>query len=134
MALSRDQVKSSLTVELKKRFPARKSFPEELKISKLNFPSSASRREWGKKLNQVEWYSGWFTPSEFLACVTIGKDPESDPKDENLNLIDLMFSTQGRAPENTALANEFFEIALHTGRQASKKSSSKKSVKNSRLK
>lgn len=107
MALSRDQIKAHLIADMTVRFPARHGvFPEALKITSLGFPNAESRREWGKKVNQSPWFPGWFTPSEFLACVTFGKDPTSqDP-----NLIDLMLATQNRPQESNALAMEFFHM------------------------
>jgi hypothetical protein len=96
MWLSRPVIKANLIAEMTQRFPARHgNFPETLKIASLGFPSDESRREWGKALNRATWFSGWFTPSEFLACVTLGVDPKSTAP----NLIDLMFNTQTRPPE-----------------------------------
>lgn len=112
MALSRDQIKAHLVADMTVRFPGRHGiFPEALKIASLGFPNDEARREWGKKVNQSPWFPGWFTPSEFLACVSIGKDPEHDPTNKNPNLIDLMLATQNRAPESNALAMEFFHMA-----------------------
>jgi|SRR6185295_11648383 len=109
MTMSRDQVKAHLIADMTGRFPAwHGNFPEDLKIASLGFPSDASRREWGKQLNLAQWFPGWFTPTEFLACVTLGRDPAHDPTNKNANLIDLMFKTQSRPPENTALAVEFY--------------------------
>jgi hypothetical protein len=112
MTLLREQVKGHLVEDMTVRFPARHGlFPESLKIASLGFPTDESRREWGKKVNQSPWFPGWFTPSEFLACVTFGKDPENDPTNKNPNLIDLMFATQSRPPESNALAMELFHAA-----------------------
>lgn len=103
--LSRAQVKAHLVADMTVRFPAMNGkFPESLKLSTLPFPSAESRREWGKQLNNASWYTGWFTPSEFLACVTLGRDPKNDPANKNKNLIDLMYSTQNRAQEQNKLA------------------------------
>ena len=108
MALSRDGIKAHLIADMTVRFPQRHgNFPETLKIASLGFPTPESRREWSKKVNQSPWYTGWFTPSEFMACVTLGKDPNSTKP----NLIDLMFNTQGRPAETHALAMEFFHAA-----------------------
>src|SRR5690349_4496530 len=97
MWLSREQVRANLIVEMTGRFPARHgNFPDSLKIATLGFPSAESLREWGKHVNRLPWFTGWFTPSEFLACVTVGPVPAGTP-----NLIDLMFNTQVRPPENT---------------------------------
>jgi hypothetical protein len=75
MAMSRNQVKSNLIASLSQRFPQRNgNFPESLKIAALGFPTPASLRTFGMQLNNASWYPGWFTPSEFRACVTIGKD------------------------------------------------------------
>jgi hypothetical protein len=96
MWMSRDTIKANLIAEMKLRFPARGgNFPESLKISALGFPDTESLREWGKSLNRAVWFHGWFAPSEFLACVTLGRvEGSSKP-----NLIDLMFNTQTRPPE-----------------------------------
>jgi|1185.fasta_scaffold48572_2 hypothetical protein len=96
MPLSRDEVKAHLLVEMNRRFPGRNGrFPESLKIASLGFPSPQSLREWGKRVNSLSWYRGWFTPSEFMACVTFGLVPGSDKP----NLIDLMYRTQTRPPQ-----------------------------------
>jgi hypothetical protein len=103
MTLSKSQVRSHLVADMTVRFPARHGvFPDSLKIASLGFPMPESQREWGKQVNAAPWFTGWFTPSEFMACVTIGK------VDEKPNLIDLIYNTQTRAPENAALAMEFF--------------------------
>ena len=116
--LSRDEVKADLIAEMTVRFPGRHgNFPESLKISSLGFPSDESRREWGKQVNDSPWYTGWFTPSEFLACVTLGRDPQNDPTNKNKNLIDLMYGTQNRPPESSALASEFFNLSHKTWQQ-----------------
>lgn len=95
MWLSRDAIKANLIAEMKLRFPARGgNFPETLKISALGFANAESLREWGKSLNRKVWFQGWFAPSEFLACVTLGRVVPPKP-----NLIDLMFNTQTRQPE-----------------------------------
>jgi hypothetical protein len=95
MWLSRAQIRANLIAEMTSRFPARHGdFPDKLKIASLGFPNDESRREWGKQLNRASWFTGWFTPSEFLGCVTVG--PVSPPQP---NLIDLLFNTQVRPPE-----------------------------------
>jgi len=100
MTLSKAQVRSHLVADMTIRFPGRHgNFPDSLKIASLGFPSDESRREWGKKVNQAPWFTGWFTPSEFMACITLGKVDESDDP----NLIDLMYNTQTRAPETATL-------------------------------
>lgn len=99
MWMSRDAIKANLIAEMKLRFPARGgNFPESLKISALGFPNAESLREWGKSLNRKVWFHGWFAPSEFLACVTLGRVDPPKP-----NLIDLMFNTQTR-PSEAAVA------------------------------
>lgn len=99
MWLSKAEVRAHLVADMTKRFSGRNgNFPNKLKISALGFPSAESLREWGKALNRAKWFTGWFTPSEFLGCVTIGPVPNSDDP----NLIDLMFNTQTRPPERAA--------------------------------
>jgi hypothetical protein len=94
--LSREQVRANLAAEMTSRFPARHgNFPDKLKIASLGFPNDESRREWGKQLNRGSWFTGWFTPSEFLGCVTVG--PVNPPQP---NLVDLLFNTQVRPPEH----------------------------------
>ena len=94
--LSRAQIRANLVAEMTGRFPARHgNFPDGLKIASLGFPSDESRREWGKHLNRVPWFTGWFTPSEFLSCVTVGPVDPPQP-----NLVDLLFNTQVRPPEH----------------------------------
>jgi hypothetical protein len=97
MWLSRAAVKANLIAEMTGRFPARHgNFPDGLKLSDLGFPSTESLREFGKVLNRLPWFHGWFAPSEFLACVTLGPVAGSDKP----NLIDLMFNAQTRPPED----------------------------------
>jgi len=96
MWMPRDTIKANLIAEMKLRFPAREGkFPESLKISALGFPDTESLREWGKSLNRAVWFHGWFAPSEFLACMTLGRVEGSSKPD----LIDMMFNTQTRPPE-----------------------------------
>ena len=105
----RDEVKRHLTADLTARFPGRGGvFPETLPIKALGFPSKESLRTFGMQLNHAPWFTGWFTPSEFLACTRIGRDPKTDPTNNDPNWIDLMFNTQTRPPESVALANELF--------------------------
>jgi hypothetical protein len=112
MALTRIKVKQALIGELERRFPARTSWPEEFRLSRLGFRTKESLRAWGMTLNNAAWYRGWFTPSEFMSCVTIGRDPENDPSNENMNLIDLMYRTQGRSPEMMAIADELITLSM----------------------
>jgi hypothetical protein len=112
MWLARAGIKANLIAEMTQRFPARHGvFPESLKIADLGFPNQESLREWGKTLNRATWFTGWFTPSEFLACVTLGRIPNSDKP----NLVDLMFNTQTRPPEQTATVTPLAATASKTG-------------------
>jgi hypothetical protein len=123
MWLARAVVKVNLIAEMTPRFPARRGvFPETLKISALGFPNAESLREWGKSLNRAAWFTGWFAPSEFLACTTFGRDPRSDKP----NLIDLMFNTQTRPPERTAA---FTVTTSMAGGRLAKKAVTKKAKK-----
>jgi hypothetical protein len=124
MWLAREVIKANLVAEMTPRFPARHgNFPEAMKISALGFPNSESLREWGKILNRAKWFTGWFTPSEFLACETFGRDPKATkPKP---NLIDLMFNTQTRPPELTVS----FTAAKSLAGGKSVKSAAKKAKK-----
>lgn len=129
MWLSKDAIRANLIAEMTPRFPARHGiFPDNLKISALGFASPESLREWGKKLNRATWFTGWFTPSEFLACVTIGPLPDS----KQPNIIDLMFNTQTRPPERAASATAMLRLsnAASAGdRQPPAKKTAKKAAK-----
>jgi hypothetical protein len=118
MWLSKAAVRANLVADMTTRFPARHgNFPDKLKIAALGFPSAESLREWGKALNRANWFTGWFAPSEFLACVTIGPVPNSkDP-----NIVDLMFNTQTRPPEPAAAFAESVSAGIRAPRKAAKK-------------
>ncbi|SPP92806.1 protein of unknown function [Bradyrhizobium vignae] len=99
MWLSKEAIRANLVADMTTRFPARHgNFPDKLKISALGFPSPESLREWGKALNRAPWFTGWFAPSEFLACVTVGPVPNSNQP----NIVDLMFNTQTRPHETSS--------------------------------
>jgi hypothetical protein len=126
MWLARAVIKSNLIAEMTPRFPARHGvFPESLKISELGFPSQESLREWGKVLNRSTWFTGWFTPSEFLACATFGRTPKSDKP----NLIDLMFNTQTRPPEQTVMLSTSLSVAPTRPAKKAVKKAAKKATK-----
>jgi hypothetical protein len=108
MWLGKEAIRANIVADMTTRFPARHgNFPDKLKLASLGFPSAESRREWGKALNRASWFTGWFTPSEFLACVTLGPVPGSkDP-----NLVDLMFNTQTRPPERPASRAQMLSLS-----------------------
>jgi hypothetical protein len=97
MALSRDQIKYHIFEDLAQRFERPPTdFKESDNLRKKWWFTDESLRQWGRRINESDWYTGEFTPLEMIACITIGRDPANDPTNRHPNVIDLVYNTQDR--------------------------------------